>query len=341
MIAKDLSHLPVAEPETIGEAPNRTPRFANLLLASTTPPDDTTAPSDAGKCSRAIGYRAAQIPRSNPVDSAGSWALSLDRSIRERWYVAMRSAYPDAWISPSGGVVVQTPRPLTTAEEADVFAHAPMDVVDMAMHDGLSHLDGAIEIDQRTLISLHTSGGFAYRMRVGERSDPEGPSVEHKIQAALDAVTVDADKMVIAYVSTEPIARPVAERKGISELGRFVAEWSYKRDEFGPWAEAEVKRVDGIRALVDQGQLPARKIPGGQLPKGAEIVDPATGRWEVHARTSTSNTQDSQMAVPETYVADTGTFYACTYCGWRDLCTVTKPGRIPVSDVVAKLGDAA
>lgn len=315
-IANDLSHLPRAERSTDGEPPDPTPRFVQLLVErmaaeNQAAGDKPTAHgtrlrhSDAGKCARALGYSAAGVPKSNPMDLAGTWVTSLGTMIHEAWQEALAERYPDAEIEPKLQI-----------DGLDASGHADA-VLSILVGDGA----------RRILFELKSVGGFSYKMKVGERGAAEGPSHEHKIQGALNAVAVDADEMVIGYIATEAISRPAAQRKGIDELTRFVAEWSYARDEFEPWADTERHRMEGILGLLDEGLLPARKIPSPELPVGAEIIDPAKGRWE--------------QRNAEGVVVDTGTWWACGYCAWQDTCTETKPGRIPLADVPVELGGAA
>jgi hypothetical protein len=317
-IANDLSHLPRPTGRTEGEPPDTTPRFVQLLVERMAAADAASGEkptafgtrlrhSDAGKCARALGYSAAGIPKSNPMDLAGTWVTSLGTLIHEAWQEALAERYPDALIEPKLRI-----------EGLDASGHADAVIVTIAGEDGARWT---------ILFELKTVGGFSYKMKVGERGAPEGPSHEHRAQAALNAVAVDADEVVIGYIATEAISRPVAERKGFDELTRFVAEWSYTRDDFEPVAAAERARLQGILDLVDLGMLPARKIPSPELPRGAEIVDPVKGRWEQRDR-------DGQ-------VIDTGTFWACGYCGWQDACAATKAGRIPITDVAVDLGGAA
>lgn len=340
---KDLSHLPRPQTTTAGEPPDPEPRFVHLLVEKMAAANKAAGPkptahgtrtrhSDAGKCARAIGYRAAGVPESDPMDLPGVWVTSLGTIIHEAWQEALREQYPDAVIEPKlqidgfdgsghADAEIVTYRPLTDAEMADVLAHAPMDVVHSAcMSDG-------DDIEHRIMVELKTMGGFAYKMKVGARGAAEGPSFEHKMQGALNAVAKDCDELVLSYIATEAISKGIADKKGFTELGRFCAEWSYTRDEFEPWAHAEQARLQGILDLLDNGQLPARKIPNPELPKGSEITDPATGRWEQRSKSGD--------------LLDTGTWWACDYCPWKSTCSKTASGRIPVSDVHVQLGGAA
>lgn len=332
----DLPHLPTATKDAHGEAPDAEPRFVHLLvekLAATNAAagDKPTAHgtrirhSDAGKCARAIGYTAAGIRKSDPMDLAGTWVTSLGTLIHEAWQEALQERYPDAEIEPKLQV-----------EGLDASGHA--DAVIDATRDARpdeGHIPWGLDDDPETgdpvphriLFELKTVGGFSYKMKVGERGAPEGPSFEHKAQAALNAVAVDADEMVIGYIATEAISKPAAKRAHIDETTRIAAEWSYTRDEFQPWADAERARMEGILGLIDSGMLPARKIPNPELPAGAEIIDPKTGRWEQRNR--------------DGVVLDTGTWWACGYCAHQTTCIGTNPGRIPISDVIVTLEGAA
>lgn len=310
-LAQDLSTLPKAETSTAGEPPDAQPRFVQLLVEKMAAANDEAGDkptahgtrvrhSDAGKCSRAIAYTAAGVPRSDQMDLAGTWVTSLGTLIHEAWQEALAEKFPGASIE--------------TKLRIDGL-------------DASGHADAVIDLPEpvkRILFELKTCGGFSYKMKVGERGNPEGPSWEHKLQAALNGLAIDADEIVIGYIATEAISKPAAARKKIGELARFCAEWSYTREEFEPWALAEQKRLQGILDLLDEGQLAARKFATPELPAGHEIIDPATGRWEVK--------RDDQ-------VVDTGTFWACGYCSFQTVCATTEPGRIPVTAV--KIASAA
>lgn len=306
-LARDLSTLPKENTAATGSSPDAEPRFVHLLVAEMAAANLEAGPkptafgtrvrhSDAGKCARAIGYRAIGLPDSDPMDLPGVWVTSLGTLIHERWQEALRRTYPDAEIEPKLGI-----------EGFDASGHA----------------DAVVTLpDRKVLVELKTTGGFSYKMKVGERGNPEGPSYEHLLQAALNGVAVDADEIVIAYIATEAISRQAASRKPhLTEMSRFCAEWTFTRDEFEPLAAMERARLQGILDVVDGGELPKRIIPSPELPHRAEIVDPSKGRWEVRNN--------------EGEIVDTGTFWACMYCSFQSVCATTKPGRIPDASVTA------
>ncbi len=300
-LAADHSTLPTAAVSG-GLVPDDEPRFVQALAEHWQATNDDDKPtalgtrvrhSDAGKCARAIAYTAAGIPKSDPMDLTGVWNVNLGTMIHEAWQAALLTKYPDAEIEPKVG-------------------HQDL--------DASGHLDAVIRTGGRTIVyELKSIGGYGFKAAVGRarRGTPaEGPKIEHRLQAALSGLALDADEIVIGYLAKECIS--VGQGRDMDDLARFAAEWTFDRETYRPWAVAEKDRLNGILRLLDGGELAARKFPAGLLPAGAEIVDPATGRWEVRR---------------DDAVADTGTFWACGYCNFRTVCATTKAGRIPVTAV--------
>lgn len=113
-LAADHSSLPVDRPPTVeGHAPDVEPRFIGVLAetwaedkaAGDSPWGSDDKPtalgtrirhSDAGKCARAIGYKAVGIPRSDPMDLTGVWNTTLGSVLHDMWQGALRRRYPDA-----------------------------------------------------------------------------------------------------------------------------------------------------------------------------------------------------------------------------------------------------
>lgn len=311
-IAKRHEDLPTpATLKDTGHAPDANPRFVHLLAekwAADNAERDAKYKrrsrfhlSDAGKCARAVAYGALDVPKSNPMDLTGIHNTRLGTVLHEAWQEVIASAFPDARIEP---------RQIILDGEGSGYT-------DAALTASGSKGDGT-----RVVIEFKTIGGFGYKLAVGERGAAQGPSFGHVAQGAINAKAEDADELVIAYLSKEAISVQAASRKKISEVGRFAAEWTYQRDEFMPIADAEEARIRGILALLDDGELPARKVP--ELPTGAVILDPANGTW-----TATDS---------EGMVSDAGSYALCAYCAYQDVCVQTKPGRQPISEVAVLLG---
>lgn len=303
-LAADHSNLPKAERDSHGWKPDPEPRFVHLLaeqwaaddlVAGDFPRASATARfrhSDAGGCARAIAFAALNLPASDPMDLTGTWNTKLGTLIHQAWQAVIAARYPDAQIEPK---------------------------VISIDGEGAGHIDAVFPDGKAIAFELKTIGGFGFKMAVGERGDPQGPKSEHVTQAALNGKAVNADEIVIGYLSKEAISVNAAKRKHISELGRFCAEWTLGRDEYEPIAATEEARISGILGLLDQGTLPARKIPSPELPTGAEIVDPTKGMWQI--------SRDDK-------IIDAGTFWACGYCRYQTLCAQTPSGRIPTETLV-------
>ena len=328
-IARDLSDLPPADNRD-GLTPDPSPRFISVLAdrwAEDSDDDKATAlgtrfrHSDAGKCSRAIAYTAAGIPKSDPMDITGVWNTSLGTLIHEQWQEALTARFPDAEVEVKCATV-----------GADGSGH--IDAVIRTYVDGESEFGPplctiAYELPLCTIAyELKTMGGFGFKAAVGAQrkgTPAEGPRTSHMLQAALNGAAVDADEVVIGYLAKECISLNVAKRFGISDdVGRFAAEWTLTREQYEPLARLEAERVDSILALVDDGLLAARKTP--EVPAGAEISDPATGEWV--------RTADGEAV-------EVGSTWECGYCAHQSLCIETSAGRAPVADATAvavKLG---
>lgn len=322
-IVRSIADLPDPD-RPQGRKPDAEPRFVHLLAekwAADNAERDAGYKrrnrfhlSDAGKCARAVAYGALEVPASDPMDLTGIHNTRLGTIIHEAWQAVLASAYPDAQIEPHH---------LIMGGEGSGYS-------DAALTASGSKGDGT-----RIVIEFKTIGGFGYKLAVGERGTAQGPSFAHVAQGALNAVAADADELVIAYLSKEAISVMAASRKKISEIGRFASEWTYQRDEFEPIAAAEEARVLGILALLDEGDLPARKIPGGELPPGAKITDPATGAWTVHALTEDDTDPHGTSSLQ---IVDVGSYALCNYCKWQTVCGLTEAGRQPIADVAVALG---
>lgn len=316
-IKTDRSDLPEAEPDK-GELPDTQPRFIQLLVEKLAARDaeggdKATAfgtrlrHSDAGACARRLGYKAAGFEVTDPFDLPATWVTSMGTMLHERWQEALQEAYPEAEVEAKLRI-----------DGLDASGHADAIVYTFPVRD-----DGIKDYEHphRILYELKTTGGYAYKLMIGERGVAQGPKHEHKLQAALNGLAVDADEIIIGYLSNEAVSKNLAARAGLTELGRFAAEWSYTREEYEPWARSEVRRMTAILAVVDGGKLPKRIFPTPELPKGHEITDPAKGAWQVEDR--------------EHKVVDVGLWWACGYCPYQSLCVTTRPGRIDISEVQA------
>jgi len=363
-IARDLSDLPPADPRE-GLTPDPTPRFVSVLAdrwADESDDDKATAlgtrfrHSDAGKCSRAIAYTAAGIPKSDPMDITGAWNTSLGTLIHEQWQEALQRRWPDAEVevtcamvgADGSGHIDAVIREYTRCADCDhKWIHhgeqcdvkgcrctepgdTPEDID--ALDTGDVPIPMVFRQTRKTIAyELKTVGGFAFKGAVGaarKGTPAEGPKAAHLLQAAINGRAVDADEVIVGYLAKECISARVAKSYGLSDVGRFAAEWTLTREQYEPLADLEAERVAGILDLVADGKLAARKSP--EMPVGAEVTDPETGAYEVRLRT-----EDGEVTV-----TDTGSTWECDYCSYQTLCATTEAGRIPIETVVS-IGEVA
>jgi hypothetical protein len=193
--------------------------------------------SDAGKCSRYLGLKLAEVPISDDFDLASDWVMGLGTALHEWWQIELRRIYPDAQI--------------------EVRVH----IAELTS----GHIDALITINGKTFsYELKTINGFGFskavgviKSRGGALVPPDGPKVAHIIQACLNAYGCDADYAVVGYLALESISIQVAANLGLGELDRFMAEWIIGRDLYAPIAVRELARLATVKARFDAGRLPA------------------------------------------------------------------------------------
>lgn len=315
-LAKDHSALPTAAPtKADGRKPDPSPTFLQPYfdhLAAKNEADGERPHavegtrfrhSMAAACSRQVAFHALEVPASNPMDLAGIVVTSNGTAKHDEIQAVLTDHY-----APLDG------------DRLDVEVSVKVDGL-----DGSGSADGALSTTDGLVCWEHKNvGGFAFKMAVGERGNPQGPKHAHVVQGALNALAMQADLLVITYMTWEAISVATAKRKHFDEAGRVSAQWTFTRDEWEPLAQAEAERVGKILACVDGGELPARVIPDPELPAGHRIVHPQTGGWEVRG-------QDDD-------ILDAGTFWMCNYCRWQTVCATTSAGRQPIVDVAVTLG---
>lgn len=316
-----------------GLTPDEAPRFIGVLADAWREANEERSAthvssghafrhSDAGKCARALSYKAAGIPQSDPMDLTGVWNVTLGQMLHDHWQEQLVRMWDFGEV-----------------DQAVMFGGNQVARIDVTVEqecategvDSVGFIDAVLVVtfvDDTTwtiAYELKSIGGFGYKAAVGKarRGSPaEGPKSEHILQGALNALAIDADELVIGYLSKECISANVG--RGMDEMARFCCEWTFTREQFEPLARKEAERVGGILDLVKDGQLAARKML--ELPPGAEITDPATGAW--------------QQSAADGSILDAGTVWNCGYCSWKSLCTGTDSGRIPVEQAVLLSGAA-
>lgn len=244
-------------------------------------PDAVFRHSDASGCARALGYKMQRVEFTNPPTDVDVLNMHVGTMIHDAVDKSL-TKHSDGWRCE---VPCGFDDPVRTAGTADAVGD----------HD-----------DHRTVVETKSTGGFAYKLSIGERNAADGPKWAHIVQGALNATALDADEMVILYVAKELVSKGTAEKKAIPDIQRGMAAWSYSSDQFKPIAEKELRRVRRVHELVVSGEPVPAAIDDPEIPPQARIVDPSTGRWQVTRADGT--------------VADSGTSWLCGYCWFRDHC---------------------
>lgn len=239
--------------------------------------------SDAAGCARQLAYKMTKAEVTNPPGIVDKINMHVGTVLGAMLQRAVAKEHPGAMAEVICGFDNEDGTPLT------------------AGHIDIVYGDPVVAVETKTV------GGFAHKLAIGERGQAQGPAWGAKVQGALNATAIGADELVVFNFAKEIVSKGLAEKKGIPELERGLASWSYGPDEFRPIAERELKRVRRVIELVDNGEVVPRAIDDPEIPREARIVDPMTGRWEI--RTTGGD------------VSRSGTYYLCgAYCSYRDRC---------------------
>lgn len=157
----------------------------------------------------------------------------------------------------------------------------------------------------KVIWELKTMGGFGFDKSVGLNrkaykladKGPEGPRASAKLQGSLNALACDADELRIGHISMEAVSKQLADKINWGDEQRILAEWSYSRAEFEPWALREKRRMAAILNLVDHETLP--------------------DRWAVDDSMEQIHLNPQAAKAP----------WQCDYCSYRALCEFAGGGE--------------
>ena len=239
--------------------------------------------SDAGSCIRKRGFAAIEAPETEEIGPETLLAFEIGNSIHE----VLQEAFLN---DPGLEVEVETP-------------------IDLS-HLGVSlsgHTDGIITMPNGTkiILEIKTMSGFGAKMHF--RGEPKR---EHVAQAGLYALGVEADGILLVYVSKESDFR-----SGIRP-GQ-IAQWYYGLDDevfFGESVrsitEDELSDCADIESIVKNGMIPAPLVPNDT---GAKVL----------------------VEDPPDY-GGKGSPWNCRYCLYNSLCRTVGPGDVSI-DIVRRI----
>lgn len=249
-------------------------------------PDPSYRGSDAGtRCDRALYYKLAKEPVTEAFTLADHYTFMLGQTIHDMMQAIGLGLWPDA-------------------EKERV-----VDLRTIGLH-GSMRMDlwlPAHPTKGRVSVEAKSRNGFGFKDAATYfNGPPQGPSIEHVVQACLGAEAEQADHAAVIYFSLEKLSPSLAKKAVHGEVGRVAAEWWLTPEQYGPIARAEVARANGVLDDVSAGNLSPRTLhrPLHRSPT-ATITNPSRGAWIVEA-----NNQ----------LVDQGTTWHCDYCPYRSKC---------------------
>ena len=230
MVAKDLSDLPNA-PRDAGSPPTSQPEFVNAIAESwyqqylesgaahrNKAIDLPYRGSFAGfRCDRQLYYAMAGMPRNVP-SIADAYRMSLGTLVHDGLESAIKDAMPNA--------------------EFEV----EVDLRTIGV-DGSAHADIVTYFDDGrcdAVVEVKTVNGFGFKTMASDfKGPPEGPRSGHVLQAALSAMALGAERVVVSYLSMESMS-PSLSKYVDGDIGRFAAEWHFSKEEYEAIAKPEI-----------------------------------------------------------------------------------------------------
>ena len=208
----------------------------------TSDPEPHAYASEAGKCSRAIGFRVAGVPPTEELDLTGKFAMWLGRVIHQMVQDAITAKYP------------------TMVAEAPWRADGVSGRADLS--GGLS-IEAPLDEDQVSEIKTIAPFGFEKAVTGTRGAQPEGPDRAHVLQGMLSAHALG-----IALVE------PIYVNKAAGAGKPVFHSWEIPYDvKWQGAVQVELERLRGIVAQVKNGHLPPRIF------EGEIITNPGLVKW--------------------------------------------------------------
>lgn len=247
--------------------------------------------SDAGKCARQIAYDLLGL-EGDGMDPASLHVANTGTVYHELLQAAIARRYPGAQMEVKGNLDPV----LSNSGHADAYIAA----------DVIANVDPSWDGGD-VLFELKTKSTFQFDKAVGvmrkgwKRGTPEGPGHEVILQAALNAEANGCRTLIIGYVCFENFSVGLAEKVGLGQFDRFLAEWVIPYEVWHPMLADEIDRLTHVLDTVDDGLLPERTVyddDGSLITIDPEAVRP---HWRCNG-----------------------------YCSYRYQCELDGPGIVPI-----------
>lgn len=229
----------------------------------------------AGMCSRRIWYEMQKVEPTNPLNETSYYTFGIGQALHEKYQEKLQLKYGDS----------------VTIEEKIHNKDA----------NSSGHVDATLRLDRTISMEIKTINDVGYKKAIGLPGTPQGPRYLAITQGAVNAVTQDADELIIVYLPLAAISRTQSSRYGVPPELCHGAQWTITKDEFTEIGERELERFKWLNYSFDNNEKPPRWIPDPDLPERSLVVDPLKG--------VTLN--------PEGVKART---WQCDYCPFQDYC---------------------
>lgn len=313
MVKRDLSALPTPT-RTEGTPPVATPQFVSAVAnawyqdyidrgeayrSTAIEGLPYRASFTALRCDRQLYYAMKGVEKPLP-NIADAYRMSLGTLVHAGLEPAIKAAFPNADFEVA---IDLRPIGIPGSAHADIVTY---------------HDDGRPD----AVVEVKTVNGFGFKTMATDFKGPaEGPRSGHVLQAAMSAMAIGADRVVIAYLAMENLS-PTMSKYCEGDIGRFAAEWHYTRDEYEPLVVAEASRIAMVARALEYDITPSPWITDASIPKNSYVSDPSRGTWV---------TPDPQSP---NQIIDSGRVWFCDYCDYRDRCINENQVQVSKEDYV-------
>jgi len=239
-------------------------------------------------CARQQGYNAFDAKPTEPMDEAGAWVTGLGTIVHEALQDAILEVFPDAQFEVASGT-----------EYISGSCDALIPVSNLGVDVSGTHV----------LWELKTMGTYSFDKQVGwnrmrgEFKYPEGPAKKAIVQAGMNALgimganpEIEIEYIIMGSTTFEALSINKAEKMGVENYNRFLAEFWIPRSEWEPQALAEIRRSEGIHYAITAGYLPDRIA----LDDDGDVL----------------------------YLTPGGKNWQCDYCSFKSLCQQDGEGQV-------------
>lgn len=204
--------------------------------------------SDAGKCARAIGFKIANFPATNPPGPDSLINFYIGDSIHDIVQKSILDRWPDAKAEVKGKLedyITARVDVLYPSEDEKLVTCEIKTVSDFAF-------------EKATALKLKSNGRWAKKAQ-----EPEGPKREHILQNTIGARILKADYIAVVYI-----------RKTATKDEPILHEWRYRTEKFQEQTEQEINRLRNIVGSMRQNKLPEREYEGNIIENPSKVKFP-------------------------------------------------------------------